>query len=154
MWLPSTIQMASEHHITVLLRYPITILHTCANTQLWHLSIQIVPWYSYSFQIVFLLLAIGATVRMHLCTLKFLHIYVQHVYLATKGMFHLLEYWGNKGGKGRGETKKKTPQFVRGVGGTVLWYSWIERQLIFSFIWTKLWVSPRIFKPKWPKVPC
>lgn len=71
-----------------------------------------------SFQIVFLLLAIGQTVRMHPCTLKLLHIHVQHVCLSTKGTFQLLQFWRNKGGKGWSETRKKqTPQFVKGGAG-------------------------------------
>lgn len=152
MWLPSTIQMASEQHITVLVHYPITLLHNwiVIYIQLWHLFIQIVRWYSSSISNCFYSAGNWATVRMHPCTLKLLHIHVQHVYLSTKGTFQLLQFWE----KGWGETtKKQTPQFLRrGTVSAVIQLNW--KIVHISFLWTKLWTRPRIFKPKWSKVSC
>lgn len=126
--------MASEQHIIVLLRCSITFLHTYVNIQMWYLSTQIVKWcFKFNFKLLFCCWWWGT----HPCTLKLLHIHVQHMHLSIKLSFQLVWFWGNKGGRGR-KKQNQTPKPVRGpIILSVIQLT--SKTVHISFLWTKFW---------------
>lgn len=107
MWLPSTIQMASEYHITVFYTMQ---LQFCTPMQISNSDIypyeQSVDILKFHFKLFFCCWQLGQVI-MHPCTLKLLHIHAQHLYLSTKGTYQLLQFWRKKGGKRWSQTRKK-----------------------------------------------